>query len=66
LGFGEPTIRQLETRGHLDRLALTQPEIRARLYRAHLAHLRAHAGEPNENGMALLREQALLIAFRES
>jgi hypothetical protein len=35
LGFDERTIRRLEARGHLRRLALTEPQIRARLSRAH-------------------------------
>ena len=43
LGFDEPTIRRLEARGHLCRLAQTESEIRARLYYAYLAHLRPHA-----------------------
>ena len=44
LGLGEATIRRLQARGYLRRLALSEPEIRERLYRAHLAYLRG--GEP--------------------
>jgi hypothetical protein len=44
LGLDEPTIRRLEARRHLNRLALTEPQIRARLYHAHLAYLLAQAG----------------------
>ena len=44
LGLDEPTIGRLEARGHLRRLALTEPQIRARLYCAHLAFLLARAG----------------------
>ena len=40
LGLDEPTIRRLKARGHLCLLAQTESEIRARLYHAHLAHLR--------------------------
>jgi len=40
LGLGEATIRRLQARGYLRRLALSEPEIRERLYRAHLAYLR--------------------------
>ncbi len=43
LGLDETTIRRLRARGHLPRLALTEPEIRERLYHAHLAHALAHA-----------------------
>jgi hypothetical protein len=46
LGLDEPTIRWLQGRGLLRRLALTEPEIRARLYDAHLAHLRSRADGP--------------------
>jgi hypothetical protein len=44
LGFGEITIARLEGRGRLSRLALTEAEIRERLYHAHLAHLLLPAG----------------------
>ena len=47
LGIDQRTIRRLETHGHLQRLALTEPEIRARLYHAYLSHLRAQGtGDP--------------------
>jgi hypothetical protein len=39
LGLDQGAIRWLEVHGHLQRLALSEPEIRARLYHAHLAHL---------------------------
>jgi hypothetical protein len=39
LGLNETTIARLQARGYLDRLALTEPQIRERLYHAHLAHL---------------------------
>jgi hypothetical protein len=45
LGLDETTIRRLQTRGHLRRLTLTQPEIRERLYHAHLAYLLSPAGD---------------------
>jgi hypothetical protein len=41
MGLDEPTIRRLKARGHLGRLELTEPEVRARLYHAHLAYLRS-------------------------
>jgi hypothetical protein len=44
LGFDETTIRRLAARGHLRRLALTEPQIHARLYRAYTAYLLARAG----------------------
>ena len=44
LGFGEITIARLDARGHLSRLALTEAEIRERLYHAHLAHVLSRAG----------------------
>jgi hypothetical protein len=40
LGLDETTIARLRMPVRLDRLALTEPEIRERLYRAHLAYLR--------------------------
>jgi hypothetical protein len=43
LGLDETTIRRLEARGYLSRLALSEPQIRARLYDAHLAHLHPQA-----------------------
>jgi hypothetical protein len=39
LGFDPMTIGRLGSRGHLHKLALTEPEIRRRLYRAHRTHL---------------------------
>jgi hypothetical protein len=44
LGLDETAIARLRARGRLERLALTEPEIRERLYRAHLAYLRMRAG----------------------
>jgi hypothetical protein len=44
LGLDEATIGRLQARGYLGRLALTEPEIRERLYRAHLAYLLTRAG----------------------
>jgi hypothetical protein len=44
LGLDEPTIRRLQARGYLSRLALTEPEIRERLYQAHLRYLRSQTG----------------------
>jgi len=41
LGFDETTIRRLAARGHLRRLTVTEPQIHARLYRAHVAYLLA-------------------------
>jgi hypothetical protein len=38
------TIGRLEARGHLSGLTLTEPDIRYRLYRAHLAYLRSNKG----------------------
>jgi hypothetical protein len=54
MGLDERTIRWLETHGHLQRLALTEPEIHARLYHAHLAHLRSTGvGESVAPGSAI-------------
>ena len=51
LGLDQRTIRWLEAHGYLQRLALNEPEIRVRLYLAHLAHLRSQAaGEPDRRG----------------
>jgi hypothetical protein len=44
LGLDGRTIRRLRARGHLSRLALSEQEIRERLYQAHLAYLRSQAG----------------------
>ena len=41
LGLDQGTIRWLEAHGRLQRLSLTETEIHARLYHAHLAHLRS-------------------------
>ena len=41
LGLDQRTIRWLEAHGHLQRLALTETEVRARLFQAHLTHLRS-------------------------
>ena len=43
-GLDEKTIGRLEARGHLSGLTLTEPDIRYRLYRAHLAYLRSNKG----------------------
>jgi hypothetical protein len=40
LGLTDSVIRQLRARGYLQRLELADEEIRERLYRAHLAHVR--------------------------
>jgi hypothetical protein len=45
LGFDETTICRLAARGHLCRLALTEPQIRVRLYRAYDAYLLTRAEE---------------------
>ena len=50
LGFDGTTITGLRARRHLDRLALTEPEIRDRLYRAHLTYLRTRAGCTESSG----------------
>ena len=53
LGLDQRTIRWLEAHGHLERLALTEPQIHARLYHAHLAYLRSQgAGDTVEPGSA--------------
>ena len=47
LGLDQGTIRWLDAHGRLQGLSLTEPEIRARLYHAHLAHVRSEsAGDP--------------------
>lgn len=43
LGVDAETIRRLDARDHLPRLALSEARIRARLYQAHLAHLHRHS-----------------------
>jgi hypothetical protein len=50
LGLDEPTIRRLAARGHLQRLALTEAQIRGRLYHAHLAQLHSHADGQSRKG----------------
>jgi hypothetical protein len=45
LGLDRSTIGRLRGRGYLSRLALTEPEIRQRLYRAHLKYLRSQKGQ---------------------
>jgi hypothetical protein len=45
LGLDETTIARLRAGGQLERLALTQPEIRERLYRAHAAYLLAQVAK---------------------
>ena len=53
LGLDQRTIRWLEEHGQLQQLAPTEPEIRARLYNAHLAYLRPEgAGDPVAPGSA--------------
>jgi hypothetical protein len=44
LGLDPATIGRLQALGHLDRLALTDRQIRARLYNAHLVHLHSARG----------------------
>ena len=44
LGLDATTIGRLQERGHLSRLALTEPEIRERLYRAYLLYAFTQAG----------------------
>jgi hypothetical protein len=46
LGFDPTTIGRLESLGHLHRLALTDAEIRRRLYRAHRTYLQRKESEP--------------------
>jgi hypothetical protein len=50
LGLDELTIARLQARGHLDRLALTEPQIRARLHCAHLAYLLTRASTKARRG----------------
>jgi hypothetical protein len=45
IGFEPATIGGLQSHGHLPRLALTEAEIRGRLYRAHCTYLQTK-GEP--------------------
>jgi hypothetical protein len=49
LGLDPATIGRLQALGHLNRLALTDRQIRARLYDAHLVHLHSPRGtQPSE------------------
>jgi hypothetical protein len=52
LGLDETTVARLRAHGQLERLALTQPEIRERLYRAHLAYLDAQRRSTEGSGAA--------------
>jgi hypothetical protein len=61
LGFDETTIARLQKRGHLTRLALTEPEIREQLYRAHLAYLLTRAG--GKGGRRRTTPLCLLVAM---
>jgi hypothetical protein len=45
LGLDETTIRRLQAHGYLSRFALAEPEIRQRLYRAHLTYLLEKPGQ---------------------
>jgi hypothetical protein len=47
LGLTDAVIRRLQANGYLQRLALTAPELDARIYRAHLAHLKPDARSLN-------------------
>jgi hypothetical protein len=64
LGLDETTIARLQARGQLERLALTEPDIRERLYRAHLAYLRARTrcteASGGANGRGLTRSPSRL------
>jgi hypothetical protein len=61
LGLDETTIARLRARGRLERLALTQPEIRERLYRAHLAYLDAQRRSTQGGGRAKAVGSTVLI-----
>jgi hypothetical protein len=50
LGFDATTIRRLEACGYLSRLALTDAELRERLYHAHLAIYPQHLAGRKEPG----------------
>jgi hypothetical protein len=52
LGLDEPTIRRLQARGYLSGPALSEPEIRERLYDAHLSYLRSQTGRRTRKGRA--------------
>jgi hypothetical protein len=64
LGLDEITIARLRARGQLERLALTEPEIRERLYRAHLAYLHARGRCTEGSGRAkVVGSRGLLVCF---
>jgi hypothetical protein len=44
MGLDGRTIRRLRARGYLSRLALSEQEIRERLYSAHIRYLRSQTG----------------------
>ena len=46
LGLTDAVICQLQAHGYLQRLALTAPELDARIYRGHLAYLEQPAQPP--------------------
>jgi hypothetical protein len=46
LGLTDALICQLQAYGYLERLAVTAPELDARIYRAHLAYLEKTRTEP--------------------
>ena len=62
LGLDEATIGRLQARGYLGRLALTEPEIRERLYRAHLAYLLTRVGGKGD-GRRRTTPLCLLVAM---
>jgi hypothetical protein len=66
LGLDEPCIRRLQARGHLCRLALTELEIRERLYHAHLAHALAQTdgNRRDEGRIVSLPRRACTLARR--
>jgi hypothetical protein len=63
LGLDERTITRLGARGYLCRLALTEPQIRARLYHAHLAYLLARRAGRKAGGRAGTGTLSLLVAM---
>jgi hypothetical protein len=64
LGLDETTIARLQALGQLERLALTQPEISERLYRAHLAYLHAQRRSTEGSGPAkVVGSRGLLVCF---
>jgi hypothetical protein len=48
LGIDEPTVRQLQARGHLLRLDATEAEIRERLLMANVRALHSRDAPPEE------------------